>query len=109
MVSPQGFYWFVHYLFVRSLLCSGLRLSLTLFCYVTMLSTHSFHYFIICLLLHYSVLGFDCLFLCVLRHYALSSWFPLYHYLFVASLLCSRLSLLLFVTSLCFILMVSIV
>src|SRR6218665_969755 len=146
-----------HYLFVTSLLCSRLQLSLPLFltslyylfevsivslsvCYVTALFEASivfscllhhytlylkfslFHYlfyvtissmfqlFIICLLRHCSVLGFDCLFfLCVLRRNAFSSWFPLFHYLFVKSLLYSRLrlSLPLFVTSLYYLFKVS--
>jgi len=71
---------------VMSMLCFGLRLSLNLCCYVTMLSTQGFHCFIICLLRHCSVLGVDCLFLCLLRHYAFSSRFPLFHYLFVTTI-----------------------
>src|SRR6218665_104832 len=47
--------------------------------------------------------GFLCFiinsFFCLLHHYAFSSWFPLFHYQF----------LLLFVTSLCFLLMISFV
>src|SRR6218665_1840988 len=73
-----------HYLFVTSVLCSRLRLSLLLFvtslcfllivplfhylfvtvCYVSLLSLQGFHCFIICLLRHFCILGFDCLFLC---------------------------------------------
>src|SRR6218665_246662 len=47
----------------------------------------------------------------LLRHYVFYSRFPLFHHLLVTSVLCSRLrlSFLLFVTSLCFLLMVSIV
>src|SRR6218665_373633 len=61
-----------------------------------------FHRFIMCLLSHCSVSGFDCLVLCLLRHYVISLKSALFHYLFVASLLCSRLrlSLPLFVTPL---------
>jgi len=118
ILSLQGFYCFIfcllrhhttslrfslfHYLFVTSVLCSWLRLSLPLFltslyylikdsfvslpvCYVTILSLQGFHCFIICLLRHCSVVCFDCLFLCLLRHYTISSMFPLFHYLFVTS------------------------
>src|SRR6218665_3520628 len=71
-------------------------------CFVTILSLPYFHCFIICLLRHCSVLGFDCYIFCLLCHYAISSRFPLFRYMFVTSLLCTRLRLLhlLFVTSL---------
>src|SRR6218665_246696 len=67
----------VHYLFVTSLLYSGLRLSLPLFCYVSvgLLPFQGFRCFIIWLLRQCSVQGFDCLFFCLLRHYAFSSLF----------------------------------
>ena len=125
------------YLFVTSLLCSSLRLSLPLFLTFAILSLQGFHCFIIiiCLLRHCSVLCFDCLFLCFLRHYTIYSRIvsssvcfitivslrlplPLFCYVsvlsfqgFHTSLLGSRLRLfhILFVTSLCFLLMVSIV
>src|SRR6218665_2542069 len=79
-----------------------------------MLCLQGFYCFIIIgLLRHCSVLGFDCLFLCFLCHYTISSRFPLFHYLFVTSLLCSmlrlHLSLPLFLTSLIYICNVSIV
>src|SRR6218665_2585596 len=54
-------------------------------------SLSSFHCFIICLLRHCSVVGFSCSIFCLLRHYTISSRFLLFHYLFVTSLLCSRL------------------
>jgi len=77
----------------------------------TILSLQCFHCFIICLLRHLSVLGYDCLFLCLLRHYLISAMFPLFHYLFVTPLLCSRLllSLPLFFAPLYFLFKVSIV
>src|SRR6218665_3784862 len=70
--------------------------------------------FIICLLCYCCVLDFDCLFLCFVTSLCfllMVSNFPLFHYLFVASVLCSRLRLshLLFVTALYFLLVVSIV
>ena len=92
-----------HYLFVTSVLYPRLRLSLLLFvtslcfllvvsivsllyvCYVSLLSLRGFNCFIICLLRHYFVLDFACLFFCLLRHYAFSSWFLLFHYMFVTS------------------------
>src|SRR6218665_4032432 len=55
-------------------------------CYVTILSFQGFHCFIIGLLRHCSVLGLDCLFLCLLRQYTLSLRSSLFHYLFVTSL-----------------------
>src|SRR6218665_3428631 len=107
-----------------------------------MLPLPGFHCFIICLLLHCSVLGFDCSICCLLRHYTINSSFPLFcyfmlrhcsglgsrcllfcllrhctffkvllfHYLFVTTLLCSRLQLspILFVTSLYYFFKVSI-
>jgi len=94
-----------------------------------MLCLQGYHCFIICVLCHCSVLGFDCLFFSLLRHYTISSRFALFHYLFVTtpcylfkvsivlvryllitSLLCSRLRLsrLPLVTSLWFLLKVSI-
>jgi len=90
--------------FITSLICSSLRLSLPLFltslyylfnvsnvssyvCYVTIPSLQSVF---ICLLRHCSVLCSDCLFLCFLGHYSISSRFPMFHYLFVTSLLYSR-------------------
>src|SRR6218665_1822859 len=111
-----------HYLFVTSLLCSGLRLSVPLFvmslyyiskvsivslsaCYVTALfevstvsssvccATVLSHCFSIWLLCHCYVLGFDCLVFCLLRHHAVSSRFLLVHYRFVTSLLYSGLRL----------------
>jgi len=131
MVSPQGFYWFIHYLFlivasvfwastvsssvllrhytfspwfslfhylfVTSVLCSRLRQSLLLFV-TSLLSLHGFHCFIICLLRY-------CLFFCLLRHYAFCSWFPLFHYLFVTSVLCSRASTV--SSSVCYVTMLS--
>src|SRR6218665_2432925 len=108
-----------HYRFVTSLLCSRPRLALPLFvtsvyslfkifivslpvCYVTILSLQCFHCFIIRLLRHRFVLDFDCYFICFIRHLTISSKYPIFHYLFVTSLICSslRLSLSLFVTSL---------
>src|SRR6218665_2586061 len=75
----------IHYLFVTSLLCSGFRLSLPLFCYVGVLSFQGFHCFIICLLRQCCILDFDCLFFCLSRHHAFSLWFLLFHYMFVTS------------------------
>jgi len=70
-----------------------------------------FHCFIIFLLCHSNVLGFYCSIFCLLRHYTISSRIPLFHYLFVISLLCSQLRLfpLLFVTSLYYLFKVSII
>src|SRR6218665_493827 len=56
-----------------------------------------------CLLRHCSVLCFDCLFLCFSRHYSISSRFPLFHYLFVTSLLYSRFSWSIFLCILCYV------
>jgi|SRR6218665_940378 len=77
------------------LLCYRLRLSIfrSLRQYVIILFPKGFHCFIICLLSHCSVLGFSCLFFFLFRHYPFSSIFPLFHYLFITSLLCSRLQL----------------
>src|SRR6218665_3108412 len=63
------------------------------------------------MLRHCSVLGFSCSIFCLLRHYTISSRFPLFHFLFVTSLLCSRHLLfhLLFVTSIYYLFQVSIV
>ena len=65
------------------------------------------------MLRHCSVRGFDCIVLstCLLRHYEVSSRCPLFHYLFVSSLLCSGLprSPLLCVTSLSYFFKASIV
>ena len=44
-----------------------------------------FHCSVICLLRHCTVLGFSCLLFYLLRHYYIFK-FPLFHYLFVASL-----------------------
>src|SRR6218665_1793434 len=46
-------------------------------------------------LFQWSVFGFSCLLFCLLRHYkpTISSKSLLFHYLFVASMLCSRLQL----------------
>src|SRR6218665_3397032 len=69
-----------------------LRLSLPLFLTsLYVLSLQDFHCFIFCLLRHCSVLGFDCLVFCLLRHHAFSSRFLLMHYVYVTSLLSSRL------------------
>ena len=88
-------------LFATSLLCSRLQLSPLLFV-AALYTSSSLHCFVICVLLHCSVLGFDCfifcllchpvslsflLFHCLLRHHTISSRFPLFHYLFVKSLL----------------------
>src|SRR6218665_2856066 len=55
-------------------------------CYVTILSSKGLH----------------CFYICLLRHHTISLRFPLFHYPFVTSLLCSilRVSLPLFITSL---------
>src|SRR6218665_1452250 len=114
--------------FVTSLICSRLQLPSLLFvaplyyflgasifslsvCYVTMQFLQDFHCFIIFLLCHSNVLGFYCSIFCLLRHYTISSRIPLFHYLFVISLLCSQLRLfpLLFVTSLYYLFKVSII
>src|SRR6218665_1060663 len=96
-----------HYLFVTSLLCSRLPLSLPLFCYVSLRSFQGFRCFT-CLLRRCCVLGFDCLFLCfVTSVYDLFKVSAFSSVCYVSSRI--RLSLLLFVTSLCFLLMVSIV
>ena len=58
-----------------------------------MMSLQGIHCFIICFLRHCSVLVSECLFLYLLCHYTIHSRFPLFHYLFVTSLLCSRLRL----------------
>src|SRR6218665_4087254 len=70
------------------MLCSRLQLS----------PIHGFQ----CFLRHCSVLGLDCSIFRLLRHNTTSSRFPMLHYLFDTSLLCSRLQLspLLFVASL---------
>src|SRR6218665_308916 len=70
------------------MLCSRLQLS----------PIHGFQ----CFLRHCSVLGLDCSIFRLLRHHSTSSRFPMLHYLFDTSLLCSRLQLspLLFVASL---------
>src|SRR6218665_1780181 len=79
-------------------------------CCVTIISS-SLHCFVICLLSHCSILGFNCSIFCLLRHHTISSRFPLLHYLFVTSLLCSRLQLspLLFVRLLYYFFKVSII
>ena len=46
-----------------------------------------------CFLDHLSVLGFNCSIFCLLRHDTISSRCPLFNYLFITSLLCSRLRL----------------
>src|SRR6218665_74367 len=56
-----------------------------------MLSSKGFYWFIICLLRHCCVLGFDCLFLCFVTSVYYLFKAPLFHYLFVTSVLCSRL------------------
>src|SRR6218665_39439 len=107
---------------IISLVCSRLQLSFLLF--VTSLY-YFFEIFIVsltvccvnalfsaaavsyiqgfqCFLRHCSVLGLDCSIFRLLRHHSTSSRFPMLHYLFDTSLLCSRLQLspLLFVASL---------
>src|SRR6218665_1294249 len=78
-------------------------------CPLHLMSLQGFYCFLSVFLRHCSVRGFDCLVFCLLRHHAFSLRFLLVHYLFVTSVLCSRLrlSFLLFVTSLCFLLIVS--
>src|SRR6218665_143560 len=65
------------------MLCSRLQLS----------PIQGFQCFITCFLRHRSVLGFNCSIFCLLRHYTSSSRFPLFNYLFITSLLGSRLRL----------------
>src|SRR6218665_2313979 len=109
MFSPQGFYGFIHYLFVMSLLCSRLLLFVTSLCFLLMVSIVSLSVCYVSALFKASTVSSSVCFVIII--YAFYSWFPLFHYLFVTSVLCSRfrLSLLLFATSLCSLLMVSII
>jgi len=97
----QGFHGFIICLFRR---CSVLGFRGFLFCLLRhYLISSRLPSFIICLLLHCFVLGFKYLLLYLVRQHTISSRFPLFHnkYLFVTSLLCSRLQLsLLRITSL---------
>src|SRR6218665_1978595 len=83
MVSPKGFFWFIHYLFcyVTAVFWTSTVSSSVLLRHYAFYSWFpTFHCFIICLLRHCCVLGLDCLFFCLLRDYAFSSWYPLSHY-----------------------------
>src|SRR6218665_693801 len=83
MVSPKGFFWFIHYLFcyVTAVFWTSTVSSSVLLRHYAFYSWFpTFYCFIICLLRHCCVLGLDCLFFCLLRDYAFSSWYPLSHY-----------------------------
>src|SRR6218665_1414589 len=127
MPSTHGFHWFIicllrhhaissrltlfHYLFLTSLLCPRLRLSLPLLftspCFLLKVFIGLLSVCCVTVVFWASTGSSSVL----LLHCTISSKFPLFHYLFVTSLLCYRLrlSLLLFATPLCFLLMVSIV
>src|SRR6218665_670773 len=98
-----------HYRFVTSLLCCNFRMSLPLFLtsqyYLFKVSIVSISVCYVTALFYASTVPTSVtrhyLFRVFLRHYTIFSRFPLFYYLLITSLICSRLRLflLLFVTS----------